>query len=67
MTDIPRLPREFDTDRAREPVTEELSLACQWGRCQDCPDRDHHWLDDDGEAYCLCHCHIDVSTWPFDE
>jgi len=37
-------------------VTEELSLACQWGRCQDCPDRDDYVRED----ACMCHCHVDV-------
>jgi hypothetical protein len=39
-------------------VTEELSLACQWGRCGDCGD----------DEECVCHCHIDDdSVEPFDE
>ena len=46
-------------------MTEDLSLACQWGRCQDCA-----WSDDvDYDEYpdaCLCHCHID-DPGPVDE
>jgi hypothetical protein len=39
-----------------------MSLACQWGRCQDCTD----------DEECVCHCHIDDpydddTGEPFDE
>lgn len=34
-------------------MTVDMTLACQFGRCGECPERD----DPDGE--CICECHID--------
>ena len=40
---------------------ESMSLACQWGRCQDCPEA--------GEPIdtCSCTCHIPDDTGDDDE
>ena len=56
---MPRDPlKDYCALPKREPLTEELSLACQWGRCQDCP-----WNEDDyaemAPGWCLCDHHID--------